>query len=298
MQNLQLLNSHNSTHQLSIEKYPMKSEEAFFDKVKNDKLSTAASIRSSQRDSVWGTPAPSIFDHSRPSPPSGHSFAPSGINGNYSGPLPNSQDVVVMIALQIALAREVFGWPLYTIIIAMRQMLPPTSFQITLLSGQNSETNRQLYVLGSVFLATSVVWYFLFRMKPSVYVLLAPWVFFGIVFFLIGLPSVTKSLNVAHDALSSAATWTYAIASAAAFCFFGLNFSEEAGAATEVRMLRACIVQSSQQVWVGALWYWRYMLDGVGTDNMAPCWIVLIVWPLAVMSFLFAYLMLFSLPGQ
>ena len=31
---------------------------------------------------------------------------------------------------------------------------------------------------------------------------------------------------------------------------------------------------------------------------MAPWWIVLIVWPLAVMSFLFAYLMLFGLPGQ
>ena len=298
MQKLQLLNSHNSKHELSIEKYLMKSEEAFFDKVKKDKLSSAASIRSSQRDSVWGTPAPSSFDHSRPSSPSGHSFAPSGINGDYSGPLPNGQDVVVMTGLQIALAREVFGWPLYTIIIAIGQMLAATSFQITLLSGQNSETNLQLYVLGGVFLAASIVWYFLFRMKPSVYVLSAPWVFFGIAFFLIGLPSVTKSLNVAHEALSSAATWAYAIASAAAFCFFGLNFGEEAGAATEVWMLRACIVQGSQQVWVAALWYWGYMLDGVGTDNMAPWWIVLIVWPLAVMSFLFAYLMLFSLPDQ
>lgn len=42
----------------------MKSEEAFFGKVRKDKLSSAASIRSSQRDSVWGTPSPSIY--SRP----------------------------------------------------------------------------------------------------------------------------------------------------------------------------------------------------------------------------------------
>ena len=178
------------------------------------------------------------------------------------------------------------------------QMLAATSFQITLLGGQSSQSNLQLYVLGGVFLASSIVWYFLFRMKPSVYVLSAPWVFFGIAFLLIGLPSVASALHSAHVALSSAATWAYAIASAAAFCFFGLNFGEEAGAATEVWMLRACIVQGSQQVWVAALWYWGYNLDSVSADNLAPWWIVLIVWPLAVMCFLFAYLMLYGLPGK
>ncbi|KAH9946048.1 glycoside hydrolase family 13 and glycosyltransferase family 5 protein [Epithele typhae] len=295
VQRLQMLNAHNSKHELSIEKFLMKSEEAFFDKVKKDKLSSAASIRSSQRDSVWGTPAPSTFDHSRPSSPSGHSFAPS-VNGDYSGPLPNGNDAVVMTRLQIALAREVGGWPLYTIIIATGQMLAATSFQITLLSGSESQTSIQLYVLGGVFLASSIVWYFLFRVKPSVWVLSAPWLFYGIAFLLIGLPSVTKGLNSTHDALSSAATWSYAIASAAAFAFFGLNFGEEAGAATEVWMLRACIVQGSQQIWVAALWYWGYRLDTNGSSAAGPWWIVLVVWPLAAMSFLFCYLMLYGLP--
>ena len=156
----------------------------------------------------------------------GGSFAP-GQDG-YSGPLPNENGEVIMTGLQIALAREVFGWPIYTIIIAAGQMLSATSFQITLLSGQNWQTNIQLYVLGGVFLAASSVWYTLFRFKPSVYVLSAPWLFFGIAFILIGLPSVTPALHPAHDALTSAATWAYAIASAAAFLFFGLNFGEEA----------------------------------------------------------------------
>jgi len=62
---LQALDATNSKHELSIEKFLTKSEEAFFDKVKKDKLSSAASIRSSQRDSIWGTP--SSFDYSRPS---------------------------------------------------------------------------------------------------------------------------------------------------------------------------------------------------------------------------------------
>jgi alpha-1,3-glucan synthase len=133
-----------------------------------------------------------------------------------------------MSGLQIAMSREVIGWPLYTVVIALGQVLSATSFQITLLSGQSSQNNLQLYVLGSVFLAASSVWYPLFRLKPSFWVLSAPWLFFGFAFFFIGLPSLTESLHPAHTILSSVATWCYAVASAAAFLFFGLNFGEEA----------------------------------------------------------------------
>lgn len=132
------MNAHNSKHELSIEKFLQKSEEAFFDKVKKDKLSSAASIRSSQRDSIWGAPSSLSYDHSRPqceychrcfaalhlrhfvSAPSHSAFAPGD---GYSGPLPNDNgDVVVMTGLQIAMAREIGGWPLYTIIIAAGQV--------------------------------------------------------------------------------------------------------------------------------------------------------------------------------
>lgn len=107
-------------------------------------------------------------------------------------------------------------------------MLSATSFQITLLSGQNWEKSLDLYVLGAVFLASSGVWYALFRLKPSVYILSIPWLFFGIAFLLIGIPSVNSHLHGLHDGMSSAATWCYAAASAANFAFFGLNFGEEA----------------------------------------------------------------------
>lgn len=70
------------------------------------------------------------------------------------------------------------------------------------------------------------------------------------------------------------------------------------GAATEVWMLRACIVQGSQQIWVAALWYWGFQLQGAEQGKFIPWWIVLIVWPLAAICFLFAYLMLFGLPGK
>lgn len=107
-------------------------------------------------------------------------------------------------------------------------MLSATSFQITLLTGRNWQDDIQLYVLGSIFLAASAVWYPLFWSKPSVYVLSVPWIFFGLAFLLIGLPSVSIALLPAHRTLSSVATWCYAVGSAAAFVFFGLNFGEEA----------------------------------------------------------------------
>ncbi|KAI0006163.1 glycoside hydrolase family 13/glycosyltransferase family 5 protein [Russula compacta] len=295
---LQNLSSDNSKGELSIEKFLQKSEEAFFDKVRKDKLSSAASLRSSKRESIWGTPSPSLYDHpSRPTSPNTQSFNTTGQFTDYEGPLAHDQgEVVIMTGLQIAMSREVVGWPLYTIVIALGQVLSATSFQITLLSGQSSQDNLQLYVLSGVFLAASAVWYPMFRLKPSIWVLSTPWLFFGLAFFLIGLPSLAQALHPSHKIVSSVATWCYAVASAAAFIFFGLNFGEEAGAATEVWMLRACIVQGSQQIWVAGLWYWGFQLQGVQQGKLPPWWIVLIVWPLSATSFLFAYLMLYGLP--
>ena len=55
----------NSQGELSIEKFLTKSEEAFFDKVKEDKRDNAASLRS-QRDSFYGSGSRSSFFSARP----------------------------------------------------------------------------------------------------------------------------------------------------------------------------------------------------------------------------------------
>ncbi|KAF7294911.1 Modular protein with glycoside hydrolase family 13 and glycosyltransferase family 5 domains [Mycena indigotica] len=293
VQKLQGLNAKNSEHELSIEKFLLKSEEAFFGKVRKDKLaSSAASIRS-KRESVWGTPSPSIY--SRPTSPSLQEFGMS----DYDTPMhmdAGPPEEVPMTRLQIVMSREVWGWPLYAIVMALGQMISATSFQITLLTGRNWEDNFQLYVLGGVFLAASFVWYPLFRLKPSIYVLSIPWIFFGLAFLLIGLPSVATAIAPAHRTLANIATWCYAIASAAGWAWFALNFGEEGGAATEVWTMRACIVQGSQQVWVAGLWYWGYTLNGVSDNYVPPWYICIVVWPFSIICFIFAYLMLYGLP--
>lgn len=257
-----MLSADNSKAELSIERYLVKSEEAFFEKVKKEKMnSSAASIRS-HRESIWGTPSPTIGTYdSRPScesdrlqeargsltfvfVPVAPSFMSSASAGNnffntqdYTGPLPNDNNEPAMTGLQILMQREIVGWPLYTIILALGQMLGATSFQITLLSGQNWQNDLQLYVLSGVFFVASVVWYTLFRMKPSVYVLSTPWLFYALAFFIVALPSVDPIFLPAQKMLTSVATWLYACASAAAFLYFGLNFGEEA-----VRPLCFCLV--------------------------------------------------------
>jgi alpha-1,3-glucan synthase len=63
---LRELDAKNSQNELSIEKFLTKSEEAFFDKVKVDKRSSAASLRS-QRDSFYHSNASrSSFYSTRP----------------------------------------------------------------------------------------------------------------------------------------------------------------------------------------------------------------------------------------
>ncbi|EGO18524.1 glycoside hydrolase family 13/glycosyltransferase family 5 protein [Serpula lacrymans var. lacrymans S7.9] len=294
VQKLQGLTPENSKGELSIEKYLVKSEEAFFNKVRREKLSSAASYISSHRDSTWSSHLPSLNDQSLPMSPSTPSSAPFG--HDYSGAVPPDSDIVIMTRVQIALSRKIGGWPLYTIIIALGQMLAANSYQMTLLTGQNYQNNLQLYVLGGVFLAASFVWYALFRFKPSFYILAFPWLFYGLGFFLIGLPSVSHKLEPAYAIIADLATWSYAVGSAASFAFFGLNFGEEAGAATEVWTLRACIVQGSQQIWIAALWYWGNTLNGSKPGYIPPWWLLVILWPLAFLSFFFAYLMFVGLP--
>jgi alpha-1,3-glucan synthase len=112
---------------------------------------------------------------------------------------------------------------------ACLKMLAATSFQITLLSGHNRQDDLQLYILGAVFLVASIAWYTLSRLRPSVYSLSAPWIFFSLAFLLVGIPSVAPHMLRAHSRIfTRLATWSYAIASAAAFLFFSLNFGEEA----------------------------------------------------------------------
>ncbi|WWD19870.1 hypothetical protein CI109_104338 [Kwoniella shandongensis] len=300
VQKLRDLSADNSKGDLCIEKFLIKSEKAFFTEIKKEKIS-AMSLRSS-RDSYMNSRAPSMIEGFRPESPysmSGHGHDDGGdhhYNGGdmYDEPGPPETQ---MTRLQIFMGRQIGGWPLYTIIISLGQLLSATSFQLSLLGGSNTQTQVDLYIICSIFVVSTLAWYTLFRMKPSVWCLSLPWVIFSIAFLLIGFPSLHGVFLPPHKAITRVATYLYASASSAGFLFFGLNFGEEAGAATEVWVMRACIVQGLQQIWVSALWYWGYTLNGTDPQSYIPSRIILyITWPLAVISAVFAYLMFMGVP--
>ncbi|KAJ7507513.1 hypothetical protein B0H11DRAFT_127616 [Mycena galericulata] len=170
-----------------------------------------------------------------------------------------------------------------------RNKLPDYSFDW-------QELSRQYRPLCPGRLLSSNHLLVLFCHRPSIYVLGLPWFCFSLAFLLIGLPSVSLSILSAHKVLAEVATWFYAIASAASFAFFGLNFGEEAGAATEVWTLRACIVQGSQQLWIAALWHWGSTLDNIRSSHVPSWYICLAVWPLSIICLIFGILMFYGLP--
>lgn len=310
VQKLQALTPDNSKTEMCIEKYLIKSEKAFFAENKKNRMSSMMSTKSS-RDSFIQSRAPSMIDGYQPE---FNNYGSDDHHGPYGGDHHNDTmaysgghhhddagsihaEDKPMTRLQMFMSRTYAGWPLYTIIISIGQLLGATSFQLTLLTGNNSQNNTDLYIIGAIFLVASIGWYAIFRVRPSLWVLSLPWIFYAIAFFLIGLPSLHGPFTGPQKIITSVATWFYAVASAAGFLFFGCNFGEEAGAATEVWILRACIVQGLQQVWVSVLWYWGSTLSGKDPkDYISPTYVLYAVWPLAVMSIIFAYLMFWGLP--
>ena len=131
------LDSKNSQDELSIEKFLTKSEEAFFDKVKVDKRHSAASLRS-QRESFYDSGGSrSSFYSTRPdcewSPPLiifsylVFVLAPSFVDemGMLEGGDSGGARLVIPSRLQVFMSRELFGWPLYGIILAFAQVRFP-----------------------------------------------------------------------------------------------------------------------------------------------------------------------------
>lgn len=66
IEKLKTLSAENSKGELSIERFLVKSEEAYFERMRKDKINGAASILSSKRDSMWDSMASSFHFESRP----------------------------------------------------------------------------------------------------------------------------------------------------------------------------------------------------------------------------------------
>jgi alpha-1,3-glucan synthase len=222
---LEDLNGHNSESQLCIEDYLVKSEKKWFDKFRDARLGRSGH-----------SPAPSMFRHKR------HSRAPSPAGSIFDEDLDNSgsdgnkesigdqfllgEDYVPPTGLRKWMQLRIGDWPVYSFFLGFGQIIAANSYQITLLTGEVGETAEKLYLIASIYLVTSIMWWFFFRAFKSIYVLSIPFFFYGLAFALIGLAHFTPSVG-GRGWVQNVATGFYAMASSSGSVFFALNFGDE-----------------------------------------------------------------------
>lgn len=256
------LNPKNSKGDLCIEEYLVRSEKSFFTEIKNEKLGVKSKSKkgdfSSRRGSLESSRASSF---SGETPPARDLGSPESQYHQHSPLFMAPRPTGIPLIMQRGLGE----WPLYTIFLAIGQILAATSYQLTLLSSTTSQSAAQLYTIGIIFMFATVFWWTMYRLLPSVWALSAPFAFYSVAFFLIGLPGFT-SLHGARDWINALGTWFYAVGSASGSLYFALNFGDEGGSSTQTWVVRACLVQGTQQIWGSALWYWGEKLSSDSTD--------------------------------
>ena len=198
-----------------------------------------------------------------------------------------------------------FGdWPLYSILLAFGQIIAANSYQITLLTGEVGEAATKLYVIATIYLLSSMLWWAVYRSYKSFRVLSLPFLFYGSAFFLIGTAAITNSAN-GKMWVQNIATACYAIASSSGSLFFALNFGDQGGAPVTSWVFRACVIQGTQQIYIAALWWWgsniaKASVSGAATTSFLvthPGPAVAVGWGVAILLWTIGILLHKGLPS-
>lgn len=233
------LNGKNSEKSYCIEEYLEKSEKEWFNrlhKVRMNNAGTESEVNSVREDQE---PVSQFLLPDNYSPPTG---------------------------VRRFLNHKLGDWPIYAFLLALGQILAANSYQITLLTGQEGQTATQLYCIASIYLAASLVWWFLFRRFPCVVVMTLPFFFYGLGFFLLAFAPY-GSTTIARAWVQYVATAMYAIGSAAGSLFFSQSFGSTGSAPVKDWAFRACAIQGTQQIYVIGMWAWGTHLTNASASG-------------------------------
>ncbi|KAH0846408.1 hypothetical protein AYO21_07155 [Fonsecaea monophora] len=299
---LEDLKGNNSESATCIEEFLIKSEKQWFDTFRNVKLGrhTIPSSRTSfhtHRESRPTSAAPSIYGGNTDpdSQPDPNNLADEFLLG---------KDYKPPTGLRKWMQLRIGDWPIYAFFMGFGQIIAANSYQITLLTGEVGQTAAKLYSVASIYLATSICWWLLFRRFQSRLCLSLPFFFYGLAFILIGTAHYGSTVG-GRGWVQNVGTGMYAVASSSGSIFFALNFGDEGGAQVKAWVFRACVIQGTQQIYVVALWYWgaylnRRTVDAlVATpDPISSTWkITAITLPIAALLWCIGLLMWFGLPN-
>ncbi|UZJ55651.1 hypothetical protein CBS101457_004971 [Exobasidium rhododendri] len=294
---------------LCIEEYLMKSEKEWFQHFLSAKLGRETKSMDSPRKSInfrnasaaastiWTfgsrTPAPSM-DIERQKKLESGVFVEQFLLGD---------DYVAPRFLRNWMQLRMGDWPIYSLFLALGQIMAANSYQITLLTGQVGQAASRVYVLCAIYLASSIVLWLIFRRFPSVIVLTIPFFFYGLTFMILGLARFGSSVY-ARGWIQNVASCSYAIGSASGSLYFSLNFGDEGGSTVRSWIFRACVIQGIQQIYIAALWYWGTKLSTqtaagfVSTSSsFLNSWkVTAICLPIAVLLWVIGAAIFFGLP--
>ena len=183
---LEYLGAKSSENLLCIEENLMKSEKNFFKDYRDAKMGISTPKNTGSRAPSFmgsrpGTPVGSFFEHST------HGSVDSVPNENLLNEFPLGANYKPPSGISLWLLYRIGDWPIYSILLALGQIIAANSYQITLLIGEVGETALQLYVIATIYAVSSIGWWLLFRRVQSVYCLSLPFVLYGLAFFCIGI---------------------------------------------------------------------------------------------------------------
>ncbi|KAB5522170.1 alpha-1,3 glucan synthase [Coniochaeta sp. 2T2.1] len=248
-QKLNKLSSKNSTSQLCIEEYLMKSEKQFFERMHDAKLGSLSRNNSSanliEGNNRMSTLAREYGDEEDEKPENEFGL---------------SDDYVPPTGVKKLLSRRLGDWPIYAMLMALGQVIASSSYQISLLTGEMGQSAQKLYIIAGIYLATSICWGIMSRTMRAIYCLSIPWLFYGAAFILIGAAPLISDLQMRAN-IQNLATGLYAAGSSSGAIFFSFNFGDEGGAPVTTWIFRACVIQGFQQAYTVALWFWGNLIS-------------------------------------
>ncbi|GAB7350371.1 hypothetical protein MBLNU459_g0998t1 [Dothideomycetes sp. NU459] len=260
---LENLEGKTSESSLCIEEYLEKSEKQWFNRLHNAKMSRTTTPAATASNS----PAGSIFNDSMNA--DRERMSQFLLPDNYKAPT----------GLRRLMTYKVGDWPVYSFLLALGQILAANSYQITLLTGQIGESATELYVVASIYLGASLVWWCLFRRVACLYTLSGPWLFYGAAFFLLAMAPYASSTS-GRGWVQNVATGFYAFASASGSFFFAQNFGSMGSTPVKTWGFRACMIQGTQQIYIVALWYWGDKLTTANDSGVSASSIITYGWPI------------------
>nr|OQO32509.1 hypothetical protein B0A51_00918 [Rachicladosporium sp. CCFEE 5018] len=224
-----------------------------------------------------------------PAPPSRHYSSPARSHGGsrrngssddgtaYAGSVTDEsllgKDHIRPSLLKRCMQTSIFDWPIYSIFLAIGQIIAASSYQIVLLTGGpggGAAEDTKLYVVGVIYIIASCLWWTMYRRMTPRYVMSVPFRLYGLTFILVGLAAFVPWVG-GRDRTRSEATGLYTTASVSGSLFLALNFGDEGGAPMKSWVYRASLVQGLQQIYILALYYWgSVMSNATRTGQSAP----------------------------